>query len=29
MFSVGQTVLYGTNGVCRIEKITTRRFGSS
>ena len=29
MFSVGQTVLYGTNGVCRIEKITTRRVGSS
>ena len=29
MFSVGQTVLYGANGVCRIEEITTRRVGSS
>ena len=29
MFSVGQTVLYGTNGVCCIEEITTRRVGSS
>ena len=28
MFSVGQTVLYGANGVCRIEEITTRRVGS-
>ena len=28
MFSVGQTVLYGANGVCRIDEITTRRIGS-
>ena len=29
MFSAGQTVLYGANGVCRIEEITTRRVGSA
>ena len=28
MFSVGQTVLYGANGVCRIEEITKRRIGA-
>lgn len=28
MFSAGQTVLYGANGVCRIEEITTRKVGS-
>lgn len=27
MYSVGQTVLYGTNGVCSITDITTKRVG--
>ena len=27
MFTTGQTVLYGANGVCRIAEITTRRIG--
>ena len=27
MFSVGQTVLYGTNGVCKIEDITVKTVG--
>lgn len=27
MFSVGQTVLYGANGVCHIQEITTRQVG--
>ena len=27
MYAVGQTVLYGANGVCRISDITTRRIG--
>lgn len=28
MFSVGQLVLYGTNGVCRIEDITEKSVGN-
>lgn len=24
MYSVGQTVLYGSNGICNIEEITTK-----
>lgn len=27
MFSVGQNVLYGTNGVCAVADITTRKIG--
>ncbi len=27
MFSVGQTVLYGTNGVCKIDDITNKKVG--
>ncbi len=27
MYSVGQTVLYGTNGVCNISEITTKKVG--
>lgn len=29
MFSVGQTVLYGTNGVCTIDDITTKSVGKT
>lgn len=27
MFSVGQTVVYGVQGVCRIEDVTIKKFG--
>ncbi len=27
MYSVGQTVLYGTNGVCNVSEITTKKVG--
>ena len=27
MYAIGQTVLYGANGVCRISEITTRKIG--
>ena len=29
MFSIGQTVLYGSNGVCMIDDVTEKRIGSS
>ncbi len=29
MFSIGDTVLYGNDGVCRISEITEKSFGSS
>lgn len=29
MLSVGQMVLYGTNGVCRVEDITVKRIGGN
>ena len=28
MFSVGQLVLYGTNGVCRVDEITEKHIGN-
>ena len=27
MYAIGQTVLYGANGVCSISEITTRKIG--
>ncbi len=29
MFSTGQTVLYGSNGVCKVDGVTEKRIGSS